>query len=555
MTLINKLSKVDYNRFENYVCTFGVARKNYCGNEQYLRFWDKNKINLFKLLGNQLIYEMPHEFESKYAYADTLDFMEEKENVQFFAKLKAAAYKNGCPVEATRFITRQHNICKNSIDWFTEVTLDTMEDKKPVKISECMRYTKALAKFIEYYDLHDFKKEFEKYRIRHSMLLASFKVKGVLCLSIHPLDFVTMSDNANDWSSCMSWSNDGCYKAGTVEMMNSKYAVVAYLKSENKVYNFGKNNNSEEYQWNSKQYRQLFYIDEDFLLSGKSYPYRSDELTEIIFDKLLELAKTNCGWIYKNNYSYNWERDDVKFITDMMYNDILNAIDYDYKIAHNFSDGCYINLSGPAPCLVCGECHVLEERDYDDIGYDEDSDSIDEVAEFYNSRYETTESLICRDCKSKTVCGECLSNEAELSATIVDEVRFCRNCWNKHVRINPLTGELFTIFNSSYSDEFSDFQLYMKVFGDDYECISAEGDKYVRLWLPYETLRDLIREGHTTTEAVKSVNNFWRYDIYILNENSGIDAEALKFKNLVTPEFVGLNQQEILNERINKSNR
>lgn len=536
MSLISKLNELDYKRFENYVCTFGVGRKNYCGNDKYLRFWDKNKANLYVLLGNQLIFEEPFEYNNPEIYEECTAFLRRRDNKAFFSKL-ADRFEEEMP----EFIESISCASTNSITWFGETVLDSVAGKKPVKISKGMRYIKALSKLIDYYNLQDIKPDFEQYRIRHSMFLADMKIKGTLCISIHPMDFVTMSDNANDWSSCMSWSNDGCYRAGTVEMMNSKYVVVAYVKSENKVYSF-KNIDSEEYQWNSKQFRQLFYINEDFLLAGKSYPYEHDELTNTIFQKLLNLAEANCGWTYEHKGSYDWRFNDVKFITDMMYNDMLNDTSRTYQLAYNF-DGSryYINLSGPAPCLVCGECHVLEDRDPDDLYGDEDSDDLNEVADFYNGRYETTGALVCKDCKEKTECSECFNKEAELSAIVVDELRYCRNCWNEHVRVNPLNGELFTVYRSTYSDEFFDFTLYKRADNDDdYECVSAEGGKYTRLWIPYETLRDLIRDGKTTSERVKSEGSFWSYDIYILNEDSGIDAESLKFNNLVTPEFVGL---------------
>ena len=44
-----------------------------------------------------------------------------------------------------------------------------------------------------------------------------------------------MSDNNSGWESCMSWRNNGCYRRGTVEMMNSPYVIVAYLMLEELV--------------------------------------------------------------------------------------------------------------------------------------------------------------------------------------------------------------------------------------------------------------------------------------------------------------------------------
>lgn len=539
MSLLNQLSELDLKRFENFVDLYGVNRFNYCGNERYLRFWDKNKRDLFKLLGNQLIYETPYEFESKYAYADTLDFIGEKENVQFFADLKAAAYENGCPVEATRFITRQHNICKNVIDWFTEVTLDTMEDKKPVKISEYMRYTKALAKFIEYYDLHDFKKKFEEYRIRHSMLLASFKVKGVLCLSIHPLDFITMSDNANSWTSCMSWVDKGCYRAGTVEMMNSKYAIVAYLKTDSKVYNFKEDTRSEDYQWNSKQYRQLFFVGEDFLLAGKSYPYSSREITNSIFNLLKELAENNCEYHYNYEDTYEWFDWDTKFITNTMYNDILNDNDRVYPIAYNFCDADCLeyNLSGEAPCLVCGDLHMLVEDYYYEL---------DDGAETcYNSRFKHTEAVYCRDCGKIIHCSHCGSAATESnSLALVDGEAVCKDCWESFVRVDPITGEIFKIQGHLLDEYISDYAAYLILdsgnpLADDSFIFIKGGKKVVPILAAPETLSKLDKDGELIYKDVTKVHSF-EYRILTPRPNSTIDWTKFLYRNLVTPEFIGI---------------
>ena len=73
--------------------------------------------------------------------------------------------------------------------------------------------------------------EFEDFRIKHSRILSEKEFIGRLSLSIHPLDFMTMSDNDSDWSSCMSWRTCGSYRRGTVEMMNSPCVVVAYLSA------------------------------------------------------------------------------------------------------------------------------------------------------------------------------------------------------------------------------------------------------------------------------------------------------------------------------------
>ena len=103
------------------------------------------------------------------------------------------------------------------------------------KLTEAIRYTdcsiERLKKFIFEHIEYFAADEWEEIRLAHSQIFNTNKMTGTLCLSIHPLDYATASDNDNGWSSCMSWRDDGCYRMGTVEMMNSPMVICAYFAS------------------------------------------------------------------------------------------------------------------------------------------------------------------------------------------------------------------------------------------------------------------------------------------------------------------------------------
>ena len=119
---------------------------------------------------------------------------------------------------------------------------------------------------------------FENFRLAHSRILNSTKLHGQLCISIHPLDYMTMSDNDCDWDSCMSWKNEGSYRLGTVEMMNSPSVVVAYLESSTPMW-------LPKGVWNNKKWRCLFIVTPDVITSVKGYPYNSNALNAIVIEK------------------------------------------------------------------------------------------------------------------------------------------------------------------------------------------------------------------------------------------------------------------------------
>lgn len=138
-----------------------------------------------------------------------------------------------------------------------------------------------------------------------------------ITLSIHPLDFMTMSDNASNWSSCMSWRDFGSYRCGTVEMMNSASIVIAYSKAE-KPMNLFEGKDEDEYEWNNKTWRELFIVTKDFIYPIKGYPCHSKEFEEFVINKIAELGEKNCGFKYRKDFCKGVS---PQFYTNNMYND------------------------------------------------------------------------------------------------------------------------------------------------------------------------------------------------------------------------------------------
>jgi hypothetical protein len=208
---------------------------------------------------------------------------------------------------------------------------------------------------------------YEKFRREHSLILNQKILRGNLCLSIHPLDYITMSDNACGWDSCMRWMDDpGDYRLGTIEMMMSKYVVVAYLESKDNMV-FG----HPEYEWNSKRWRQLIVVTPELILANKQYPYENDTLQGAAIKWMRDLAETdtNFGPYQKEacqieNHSNNQIGEHKVRITlnfNYMYNDIYyTRLSY---IQEGFNEN-YLeyNLSGPAICTSC-----FEEIPYDTV--------------------------------------------------------------------------------------------------------------------------------------------------------------------------------------------
>lgn len=113
-------------------------------------------------------------------------------------------------------------------------------------------------------------------------------------LSIHPIDFMTMSDNDCNWTSCMSW-NDGEYSNGSVEMMNSPFVVIGYTESEDKPECI-----RGGYSIPNKSWRCLFYVSKELILSGKAYPYNNPTISR----KGIEILREMVGDAFGNSDYY-----------------------------------------------------------------------------------------------------------------------------------------------------------------------------------------------------------------------------------------------------------
>lgn len=261
---------------------------------------------------------------------------------------------------------------------------------KVIKIQKGMKMIKVIEKVLKAFNVFD-PVEFEKFRIAHSLCLNEKKIKGELCLSIHPLDYATLSDNNCGWDSCMSWG-DGEYRQGTIEMMNSPYMVVAYMTSSAPFRLEG-----SEMEWSNKKWRKLFIVSKDLLMGIKAYPYAAEEIELTALDWIKELAENAWGIKYLdepmkvgNHHIVRPNKcpnDSVYLNLKMnhMYSDISSLpIHWAYFPDNEqwWEDHSRLEmmLSGNSMCLTCGTTYL------DDIEHD---------------------SLICHTCGGYSQCDCC----------------------------------------------------------------------------------------------------------------------------------------------------
>lgn len=396
--------------------------------EKVLEPWRQNKCSLFKTLGNELIISKEIEADVDEDILRDSFYRELRYNSvaksfwnKYFNWLTAILDSNDPNL---KIISEYYIALENADDllknrYAGKTFLFIAPDGKKVQICHGAKMLKVIKTLNKHYNFAS-ETEFEEFRLAHSHVLTGAKVSGTLSLSIHPLDFLTMSDNNNDWHSCMSWKHDGEYRMGTVEMMNSPCVVIAYFTTENNNF-YRLTYNKKWYTWNNKMWRCLYVVDPRVIAEVRQYPYDSDILNNAVIEWLRQLMERNSGVKFCENASkveFSYFTGDnlthpvsgkgitLSFASNKMYNDFR----YNHTIC--FAEGLQdthitINYSGPAICMICGGPFH---------SYDIDGDC---------SR------LICPDCSDAARCSECgdIYSASEIHYRSLDNSYICNDCY------------------------------------------------------------------------------------------------------------------------------
>jgi len=511
LNLFDYLTEKDNKLIENYITTFGI-QDGYVGNEKYLSYWAANNKKLFKLLGGQLIYKVPYEYEME-PYQIKMEFNELKQYHPFIKNFGRFCYgESDKPMESAKLfqILRKDNFSNEEIGrvcYQIQAPLNVFrfidntagfdfKFKRPSKrntlrIDEKMKIMRAIRAILLYFDvdkevpsLYD---DFIDFQNKYSVILNTKKIKCEMCFSIHPLDYLTMSDNANHWTSCMSWVDQGCYHVGTVEMMNSNNVICVYLNSSTPFVFDKEQKDTENYTWNNKKWRQLFYCTKEIIVSGKPYPYTSKPFTQFALETLRNLAKNNwnqdyeygiepyrdmihMGSYYRMENNRRWIHNKTSFKHNIifdsrgMYNDMFNDPNTDYWCVRNkVPHSIIINYSGKAPCACCMDDVLTFDDPYI---YDEGS---------YNDRYSDTSKILCRKCIRERSCSICGNDYGKYKIITTKDGRdICTDCIKRYFKICPDCGKPF--FRNSYDSR--DEAIYAEIKGHHLENIFLK-------YLPY----------------------------------------------------------------------
>ena len=484
MSVFNLLTEEDKEKIINYIDMFGPTDDNastprYSDIERVLTAWDYEKSrNLQKLFGgDKLILNRPYTYTMSVecvtnAFEDAIN--EEGDEYYFpFKKWIQDIVADRSLIRAIEFDADNNGWGYSRYDFNcdlfdTEALATNSYQGHPAKIhfadsddvfkiAKGMKPMKIFHKLVDRFGDSKIQTLYENFRNWHSMMLNQIHLDGTLSLSIHPLDYMTMSDNGGNWESCMRWQDGGHghpgdYRMGTVVCMNSPYIVVAYLhnpKKKMEIWNY--QTRKEEEFWNKKKWRELFIVQDGFITEIKGYPYQDENLTNTALMWLKELAQENLGWTYEDietDVSHDFKRPEedenknfiFRFHSDYMYNDFgtlkkhrgrlnwdtikrraedksdeLNIAEYYYRdnLKEVFINAFY---GGYATCMCCGQ----------EIEYDENRN----------------QSVFCYHCEPYKICpccGEVYDGDGYYISAYSEPV--CYGCYEYECSTDDLTGD------------------------------------------------------------------------------------------------------------------
>lgn len=490
--LFQYLTVEDKDKIIDYINDYSGGHCNEYKLEYMLRFWEEYKQRFEPIFGNpelRLTKNISCKKSQEYINAEIWDL---SDTSPFLRNIWGLVYH-------TDSLTREQ---KNAVDSLTsnEYLKNNCYDGKTVRfpmdngkeyvLQNGCKVVKALQKISKIYNVDGF----EEFQTNYSRIFNEKNLTGRLVISIHPLDYMTMSDNDCGWDSCMSWKEEGDYRMGTVEMMNSPYVIVAYLESKKDMVLRHNYYSHETSYWNNKKWRELFIFSKDCIVPIKGYPYNNRELELMVLSWLKEVGK-NIGWEYDDTlYTFYGEdasklwyhpeglgedepepsiKFDLRFSCNTMYNDLCGDRDHYIYILKNHEERkvIHMNFSGPAECMDCGE-------------------------RIYNTEDDPM-LLICPKCNGCVKCADCGRWILEDDAYYVNGRAYCYECYSYNMITSTISGELYPESDSRVIDvklkgyifENALYSLY--ITEDEYEELEALGlihyRERVNCWKPWDS--------------------------------------------------------------------
>ena len=442
-----------------------------CNVDGIINDWLKAKRHFINLMDGKLIYQ------SKELVSFELSDKMKKDRLLEFADLIIYHYNNavlGDFIYTLEVDDFYHNLTSQKYKIYTP-------DNKEIEIPKNIKVLKAIKFFVPDEAI------LKEIQNDASRIIQEDIIKGYLCFSVHPLDFLSASENVHNWRSCHAL--DGEYRSGNLNYLMDDSTVICYLKAEKQAIlpHF-----PEDLPWNSKKWRLWLFFsnDQTMMFAGRQYPFSSSTGLDYIRTEIL--PKVRLGkWtqFYQNKVTEIVDpitqqtftispsvpvgrelKPMRKLITEgdsnNAYNDLLYSSCYDplYSFRKSYGDpddreALWIELWGKATgltensttfiigkackCPLCNK-NIIENsaimacysciREYGLDEEDEDYGICDNCGTTVRAEeltyLEYSDVYVCSDCvdEATTTCRYCGTRDFKTRITIFKGIPLCPDC-------------------------------------------------------------------------------------------------------------------------------
>lgn len=242
--------------------------------------------------------------------------------------------------------------------------------------------------------------QYNHYFARLADSMNPVQIKKYTCLSIHPADFLNMSNGSN-WCSCHSMDGGG-WRSGCLSYLLDSYSMILYTVSSN----------FDEEQGNfwraPKIDRQIYCLDQyNRLLQSRLYPQdnednhaQSDEFRHLVQGILSECLNIPNLWtkLSDDSFEHFIKHEDATLYPDWEYNDYYTNVSIPKGTDISAAKRTVI---GETPlCLCCG----------------------------YEINSDETNQLYCYDCSDEKICNCCGMVDDEENMYLINDEWYCDNC-------------------------------------------------------------------------------------------------------------------------------
>ncbi len=270
----------------------------------------------------------------------------------------------------------------------TEETLEIVRNRGGIKCATGQKASRILGSLCRQFGV-DRHVRYNAVFAQVADALNPLQIQRTAILSVHPCDFLEMSNRDNTWSSCHGLAH-GAYQMGTLSYMIDDVSMVLYTVD---------NDVTEHFYRVPRRSRQMYFYKDNVLYQSRMYPKDANDLM-VQYRSIVQKVIATCLGV-PNLWTLKKERKEISAHIDSA-NGSMQYPDYDYYGNFSVLKGTELKgllMIGAQPiCVACGH-HITSRRS----------------------------ALKCT-CENTVVCKECGETVTENNANFLDGAYYCKKC-------------------------------------------------------------------------------------------------------------------------------